>query len=101
MYAWLGICNCLLVKWEGHGDGHWSCTGWRLRSTGVENGVTRVWRLTMGVVCVCVCVCMFLGGVKEMGKGEMRLGERGRTEEAAGGEDVMRRGDALKGLVNY
>ncbi len=55
----------------------------------------------MGVVCVCVCVCMFLGGVKEMGKGEMRLGERGRTEEAAGGEDVMRRGDALKGLVNY
>lgn len=80
-----------------NGDGHWSCTGWELRCTGVENGVTRVWRVTKGVV----CVCMFLAGVKEMGKGEVRLGGRGRTEEAAGGGDVMRRGDALKGLVNY
>lgn len=33
----------------------------------------------------------------EQKKGEMRLGERGRTGEAAGG----RVGDALKGLVNY
>lgn len=36
-----------------------------------------------------------------MGKGETRLRERERTEEADGGGDVGRRGDALKGLVNY
>lgn len=38
----------------GGRDGHWSCTGWELRCTGVENGVTRVWRVTKGVVCVYV-----------------------------------------------
>lgn len=44
-----------------------------------------------------VCVCF-----KEMAKEETRLGGRGRTEEeAAGGGDVRRRGDVLKGLVNY
>lgn len=48
-----------------------------------------------------VCVYIFLGGVQNLGKGETGLGERGRTEEGAGGGDVRRRGDALKGLVNY
>lgn len=38
-----------------------------------------------GVVCMCVCV---LGGVKEVSKGEVRLGGRERTEEAAGGEGM-------------
>lgn len=44
-----------------------------------------------------VCVCF-----KEMAKEETRLGGRGSPEEeAAGGGDFRRRGDVLKGLVNY
>lgn len=62
--AWVLACSCL-----------GAC------QTAVENVATRVWRLR--VWCVCVCV---LGGVKEVSKGEVRLGGRERTEEAAGGK---------------
>lgn len=50
-----------------------------------------------------VYMCVYTFGLvfKRCCKGGMRLGERGGTEEAAGGGDVRRRGDALKGLVNY
>lgn len=41
-----------------------------------------------------MCVCLVIK------KGEMKLGQRGKTGEAAGGGYVGRR-DSLKGLVNY
>lgn len=53
-----------------------------------------------GFLCICVCVsvhvCMFLGGAWATGKGEMRLGERGRTEKAAWGRGCEKKGRRTK-----